>query len=230
MYGALPFEDIKHSSTRRELVGLLQLVRTPRILRQLAGKRVRVLMDSLPALRNLINGGGPVANLSAAVKEWTRLCEAHNIHPVYDWIPRAENWKADRASKLYHEQHTWKDPATEARVRAALSSLVGAGCRSSTANHWQGQVPMFLPMFHQVDARVEMIRATLEEAILIVPEWPAGGTRDWYRRVVKHSLGRVDVGKSAQMYREQARTGHSEQLSAFWLMGRRGERKLIGQS
>src|SRR5690606_2113301 len=58
LYGSLPRGEIASSSTRRELVGLLELVRTPAILSQVRGKRVKVFMDSIPALRNLINGGG----------------------------------------------------------------------------------------------------------------------------------------------------------------------------
>jgi hypothetical protein len=82
-----------------------------------------------------------------------------------------------------------------------------------------------LPQFHQVDARVEMIRAQLEEAIIVVPRWPAGGNNDWWRRLEEHSIARVSVGKVSTMYKEKAKTGHDDELEAFWLMGRRGEKQ-----
>jgi hypothetical protein len=88
-----------------------------------------------------------------------------------------------------------------------------------------GKVALFLPMFHQVDARVEMIRSQLEEAIIVVPRWPAGGSHDWYRRVVEHSLARSCIGKASEWYKERPQTGHDDQLEAFWLMGRRGQQK-----
>jgi hypothetical protein len=223
--GALPLHEIGHSSTRRELVGLLQLVQTPAILRAIQGRHIRVLMDSLPALRNLINGGGPKENLTAAVKDWTRFCESHHIQPVYDWIPRAANWRADKASKMFHQQHTFRSADIEERVRSQLAAVVGDRAVRSLRNHWLGRVPMFLPMFHQVDARVEMVRCQLDEAIVVVPDWPAGAANDWYRRVVAHSIGQVSVGRSHEVFTLLTGTGHSEPLSAYWLMGRRGEKR-----
>jgi hypothetical protein len=224
VYGELPTAEIANSSTRRELIGLLQLARTPKILNQIQGRRIKVLMDSVPALRNLINGGGPKENLTAAVKEWARFCEQYNIHAVYDWIPRAANWRADKASKLYHQQHSFKSNAIEERVRAELGELVGDAWRQRR-NHWLGRVALFTPMFHQVDARVEMIRSTLEEAIIVVPEWPAGGATDWHRRVREHSLARIEVGMSGEVYKEATVTSHNERLAAYWLLGRRGEKR-----
>src|SRR6185312_6982171 len=97
---------------------------------------------------------------------WTRFCEQYGIRAVYDWIPRAANWRADKASKLYHQQHTFRSSAIEERVRSELGELVADAWRQRH-NHWLGRVALFTPMFHQVDARVEMIRSTLEEAILV---------------------------------------------------------------
>lgn len=224
VYGELPKAEIANSSTRRELVGLLHLATTPKVLAQIRGRRIKVLMDSVPALRNLINGGGPVPNLTEAVKEWTRFCEREGIQPVYDWVPRAANWRADKASKLFHAQHTFRSEAVEKRVRDELQALVGDAWRGRH-NHWLGRVPLFTPMFHQVDARVEMIRATLEEAIIVVPQWPAGGATDWFRRIKEHSLAQVCVGYAREVYAEATASGHDEKLLAFWMLGRRGERR-----
>jgi hypothetical protein len=228
-HGSLPIAEIQHSSTRRELVGLLELARSPTILRAISGKRVKVLMDSIPALRNLINGGGPVENLTAAVKEWTTLCEQQRIQPTYDWIPRAANWRADKASKLHHQQHTFRSSIVEERIRTELTALAGVGSRRQT-NHWLGRVPIFTPMFHQIDARVEMIRTQLEEAIIIVPEWPAGGTHDWFRRVEQNSIARMEVGRAREIYSQGTGTGHAEVLIGFWLLGRRAHKKRVSES
>ena len=79
-------------------------------------------------------------------------------------------------------------------------------------------------MYDQVDARVEMIRSQLDEAIIIVPRWPAGGTHDWYRRIRGHSIAQLPLGRASSWYKEKATTGHDDELEAFWLMGRRGEK------
>jgi len=80
-------------------------------------------------------------------------------------------------------------------------------------------------MFHQVDARVEMIRTQLEEAIIVVPEWPAGGTHDWFRRVAQNSIARMEIGKAREIYAESTGTGHGETLIGFWLLGRRAQKR-----
>ena len=186
-------------------------------------------MDSIPALRNLINGGGPKENLTAAVKEWTQFCEQHCVQPTYEWIPRAENWRADKASKLHYQQHTFRSSTIEDRVRAELTKAAGAQTRRQT-NHWLGRVAIFTPMFHQIDARVEMIRTQLEEAIIVVPEWPAGGRHDWFRRVAQNSIARMEVGKAREIYAEGTGTGHGETLIAFWLLGRRAQKAASAKS
>jgi len=227
--GELPRQEISRSSTRRELVALLKLAETPRILEQIRGKRIKVVMDSIPALKNLEKGGGPVPELCAAVEMWTRFCESNAIKPVYEWVERAGNWRADQASKLIFQQHTFKPARLEEELRARMNALPLTQWRSR-ANHWiYGKVPLYLPMFHQVDARVEMVRSQLEEAIVVVPQWPAGGTQDWYRRMGEHSIARTVIGKASRWYKERPQTGHDDELEAFWLMGRRGEIKRAAQ-
>jgi len=224
-HGQLPCDEIRRSSTRRELVGLLKVASTPSILDQIRGQRIRVIMDSVPALRNLIKGGGPVPELCQAVRDWARFCELHGIEAEYEWVERARNWRADEASKLHVQQHTLKSPMIEADIRARLDAIPATQWRSRATNHWLGRVPLFLPMFHQVDARVEMIRSQLEEAIIVVPRWPAGGTHDCWRRVVEHSVATISLGKASAIYKDRPRTGHDDQMEAFWIMGRRGEKK-----
>lgn len=224
-YGALPRAEIARSSTRRELVALLQVASTPRILEQIQNRRIRVIMDSVPALRNLIKGGGPVPELCTAVKEWTNFCEAHGIRAVYEWVERASNWRADQASKLETQQHTLMHASYEDSLRKRMKEVPATQWRSRSNHFLFGKVPLFLPMFHQVDARVEMIRSQLEEAIIVVPRWPGGGTQDWWRRVGQHSIAHIALGAASRWYREKLQTGQDAQLDAFWLMGRRGEAK-----
>jgi hypothetical protein len=225
-HGCLPKEEIARSSTRRELVGLLKVASTSKVLHQIHGKRILVIMDSIPALRNLIKGGGPVPILNEAVKEWARFCEKEKVEATYEWVERAKNWRADQASKLHYEQHQFCRPAQEEKIRECMKALPATNWRGEAGNnHWRGKVPIFTPMFHHVDARVEMIRSQLEEAVIVVPRWPAGGRSDWYRRVTEHSIARVELGTASAWYRKRPQTGHDDQMEAFWLLGRRGEKK-----
>jgi hypothetical protein len=225
VYGELPRQEIGQSSTRRELVALLRVTSDPKILPLIKGKRIRVIMDSNPALRNLIKGGGPVPALCEAVKQWAQFCEQHQIQAVYEWVQRSGNWRADKASKLIQEQHSFRREEQEAQVREAMDAQPATQWRKRN-NHWiYGKVAVFMPHFHQVDARVEMIRSQLEEAIILLPRWPAGATTDWHRRVRKHSIACLELGLASHWYKGSTASGHDDLLDAFWLMGRRGEKK-----
>jgi hypothetical protein len=94
---------------------------------------------------------------------------------VYEWVERAGNARADAASKLHAQQHRWKSATVEADLRRRMEEQPAAHARSKRMRYVSGKVAVFLPMFHLVDARVEMIRSQLEEAIIVVPRWPAGG-------------------------------------------------------
>jgi hypothetical protein len=224
-HGMLDRKEISRSSTRRELVALLHVASSPSILAQIRGKRVRVVMDSAPAICNLLKGGGPVKELCDAVREWTEFCEKNGVTAVYEWVRRTHNWRADQASKLANLQHDFRKERYETKVRYELERDPATQWRKRN-NHFQyGRVPIFTPMFHQVDARVEMIRSQLEEAIIVVPRWPAGGTSDWYRRVSENSIASWRMGSVSRWYASRPKTGHDDELVAFWLMGRRGEKR-----
>ena len=156
------------------------------------------------------------------------FCESNQIQPVYEWVQRADNWRADQASKLTIQQHQLRKEHSEKEIRSKLMELDGVKRvgKPYGRNHFLGKVAVFLPKFHQVDERVEMIRSQLEEAIIVVPRWPAGGAgHDWYRRLMEHSVGNVVLGRVRDWYKEAPQTGHNDTLVAFWLLGRRGDKK-----
>jgi hypothetical protein len=140
-------------------------------------------------------------------------------------VERASNWRADAASKLQSQQHTLHSAKLEEEIRRLLNAQPATQWRSRSNHFLFGNVPLFLPMFHLIDARVEMIRSQLEEAILVIPRWPAGGMQDWYRRVGEHSIARVELGHTSAWYKERPQTGHDPVLEAYWVMGRRGAAK-----
>ena len=88
------------SSTARELRGLFLTMSA--MSEQLEGKIVRLNMDSMCSVRNIIKGGGPVQQLCTLVKDIWRLCKRLKIELVPRWQRRNLKGmvKADVLSKL----------------------------------------------------------------------------------------------------------------------------------
>jgi hypothetical protein len=88
------------SSTTRELRGLCMTISA--MSDHLKGKVVRLNMDSMCSVRNIIKGGGPVRLLCALVKALWQLCKRLDIQLVPRWQRRSEvdMQKADDLSKV----------------------------------------------------------------------------------------------------------------------------------
>lgn len=97
--GVLPPNIIGESSTytKRELYAMRKIAL--KLLHILKHKKVRFIMDSKSAVRNLYNQG-TITHLCQDYKHWMEFCNLHSIEPYYKWVPREENVKADRLSKL----------------------------------------------------------------------------------------------------------------------------------
>ena len=72
--GVFEQELIGTSSTRRELTALVRAVRHENLASVVAGKVVRVNMDSAAGVAKLMKGGGPKVELCRLVKEWFFTC------------------------------------------------------------------------------------------------------------------------------------------------------------
>ena len=84
LFGQFQASVIGSSSTKRELRGLKGSLGHPEVLEKVEGKVVRLNVDSMCAVRNIIKGGGPVEALVEEVKELWLLCLRHHIrlHPA----------------------------------------------------------------------------------------------------------------------------------------------------
>jgi hypothetical protein len=96
--GLFPATVIDTSSTYRELLGVV--LACEQLTEQLRNRVLLARLDSLPAVCNLINGGGGVPALADLVKHFTLWCLAHGVTPQFEWVPREENKDADVMSKL----------------------------------------------------------------------------------------------------------------------------------
>ena len=80
-------EWIGKSSTARELKGLSMAISA--LSTHIKGKVVKLNMDSMCAVRNIIKGGGPVAELRDLIKEIWHLCNTLSAQLVPHWLSRS---------------------------------------------------------------------------------------------------------------------------------------------
>ena len=86
--GQFPAAVIGSSSTRREIRGLRMSLESKEGAQIVEGKVVRVTMDSMCAVRNILKGGGPVEALVMETKELWRTCQRGNIQLKPEWETR----------------------------------------------------------------------------------------------------------------------------------------------
>jgi hypothetical protein len=135
-------------------------------------------MDSFAGIRNLIKGGGPKADLSALVKEWFSWCKSNNIRCTYEWIPREENEKADRLSKILTNDWKVNRDVVEKELKDCKPYDWIDKMNATSAN---GKL-IICPEFNQINNTVNFIIQHRLHAIVIHPIWQASA---WYLVVEK---------------------------------------------
>jgi len=188
VHGVLPEDMMGESSTAREISGLMAAAEQQK--RYLQGKRVRFVMDSYPAMRNLTRGGGPVEQLNELVRRWWHWCSKHDVRPTFEWVPRERNTLADELSKVAAATHTLR-PGVEAQVRAWLTRC---GLPGTTATTW-GRTQLYTPRWDCISHRVQEMLRRREPACIIVPSW---GGAAWTALLRRHSLHRLTLGLAWQ--------------------------------
>lgn len=160
------FEErwIGQSSTARELQGLCHAVEV--IGPQLMGNVVRLNMDSMCSVRNILKGGGPVPLLCALVKQLWQLCERFSIQLVPRWQRRSElgMQKADVLSKVGTE---WV--------------LVQSYIAWVEATH---SLPLLMPDLAQAGKAIAALIHRRQDHTLILPRWEGKG---WWQLVLSHA-------------------------------------------
>jgi hypothetical protein len=177
----LPAEVIGKSSTYREFYGLIQT--TLHFIHDLQGKRVRFVLDSNPLVRNLLNEGGRVTELTSLWKQWMEIIHTHTIEPMYEWRPREENTRADKLSKQV--------PLQWSLARIAEDII--------TRNF--PNVVWMLPDLNQISNTLkkaqEAASATAQPTSLLIihPVWPAS---PWWNKVTSNLIDYVDLPPASQ--------------------------------
>jgi hypothetical protein len=213
--GMLPHATLGDSSTLREVAGVL--LAAEQLKEHLRGRRVRILMDSYPALCNLIKGGGPIEAINALVREWWLWCRRYAVKPLYRWVPREENAQADELSKQAATSLQLR-PQVEGEVR---EWLVEQGLPGVDDRFWR-QTKLHVPLLGSVAARIEEMRRSRQPACITVPRWES---QAWWPRLGGLSLARRKLGTAASVLlwdektkRMWSRTARNTQMEAHVLL------------
>jgi hypothetical protein len=155
---------IGQSSTARELQGLCHTLEA--LGPQMAGKVVRLNMDSMCSVRNILKGGGPVPLLCALTKQLWQLCAHFSIQLVPRWQRRNEPMmqRADILSKV----------GTEWALRESYVA-------TTTSAH---SLPVLMPDLAQVDKVINALINRRQAHVLILPRWEG---KSWWQLVLSHA-------------------------------------------
>jgi hypothetical protein len=204
--GELPVEVLGQSSTAREITGVM--LAANQMIGELRGRRVRICMDSYPAIRNFINGGGSKQDLNALVKEWWVWCRMNRITPLYKWIPREENTLADDLSKIAATTIPIQ-PKVEQTIRKWLDKIGEPGMHQ---NQWL-QTRVQCPVFDNIPLRLAEMRRARKPACIVVPLWPG---RAWRADLLHLSEASLSLGHWKNVLSAASLRGAMEH--ANWVM------------
>jgi hypothetical protein len=181
VFGTLEDDMLGASSTAREISGLMAAAAAR--VDDIRGKRVCFRMDSYPAMRNLVRGGGPVPQLNGLVRQWWNWCDTHAVRPTYEWVPREENTKADELSKRVAQTLQLHEGVLD-KVREWLDSLGEPGTHPVV---WK-QTVVHAPVFDMVVLRRK------QATCMIVPVWPR---QPWWPLLTRQTRAWLPLGPVA---------------------------------
>jgi hypothetical protein len=160
VHGALEEEMLGESSTAREISGLMAAAEAQK--EKLRGRRVRFVMDSYPAMRNLLRGGGPVEQLNELVRKWWHWCRLNKVQPTFEWVPREQNNVADELSKVIAATIPLRT-GVEERLRAWLTRC---GAKGVSVQQWH-QTQLYVPRWDCISHRVQELLRRREPACIV---------------------------------------------------------------
>jgi hypothetical protein len=197
----LPLHIIGTSSTLREMTGLRLAVERWR--EELRGKKVRFIMDSQPAIRNLMKGGGPVHNLNEAAKEWWKTIQKLNIQPSYEWVRREDNQLADEMSKTnsFKVSKEWVNRDVLIRIEQF--------CREN------GVPTIDFPDYNSIAQYVRGAKRAKAHSGLVVPEFQA---MPWWPVLMQGGTRRSLLGTTLEVYTGRTTGGRLPPKWNIWVV------------
>ena len=158
--GSFEAEWVGRSSTAREMKGLVMALTA--LAEHIRGRVIRINMDSMCAVRNMVKGGGPVPELCSLMKEVWALGKELDVQLVPRWQRRSE----------------------EGMVRADRLSKVGTkwALRGDFTRRWEEDLGVEVVMPDVADARAVVARILAGQAkgALVLPRWEG---QAWWKLV-----------------------------------------------
>jgi hypothetical protein len=158
-------------------------------------------MDSYPAIRNFINGGGAVTELSTMVKEWWIWCKMHRVTPLYQWVRREENTLADELSKVAATSHPLK-PTVEHRIRQWLEKCGEPGL----SQHTWTKTKVHVPVFDNIGLRLSEMVKSRQPGCIVVPAWHSS---TWHAAISAHAKHTLALGRMGDVLCRDDMQGHA---------------------
>ena len=178
----LPEGMVDISSTARELWTVLRVFE--RWGKSLRGEHVRFVMDSLPAARNLVKGGGPVTELSNMVKNIWREAKQCGASYTVTWVEREQNQRADVLSKGWAD---WYRLSSHARTKLERDLARDGAAGLHIEN----------PPFAQIGYAVRKAMWQKRPICLVHPVWTA---QQWWPAIAR--CARRELGMAAEVLTE----------------------------
>jgi hypothetical protein len=122
-------------------------------------------MDSMCAVRNILKGGGPVAELRTLIKEIWHMCKTLVIQLVPTWLRRSEHGMVT-ADKLSKTATKWELHQT---FKSATEATLG--------------LEVVFPDVADAKATLMKTLATQWKGALVLPVWPG---QAWWATVCEH--------------------------------------------
>jgi hypothetical protein len=167
----LPTDLIGASSTLRELFALEEMLRKKGAL---LAKRPCFVFDSANAVKILTKGGSGKKPLADATKNIFSLLHTLSIEPVYAWVPRENNKRADSLSKRWDQAWVLKG-LTVSRIQAVWPGVEIACNRFNTIG--------WVLRNRNISRRGPLI--------IIYPHWPG---QAWWPTLLSQSAQSIDIG------------------------------------
>jgi hypothetical protein len=155
---------IGRSSTARELKGLVMAISS--LAPHLEGKVVKLNMDSMCAVRNILKGGGPIPELRTLIKEIWCMSVELDVTLTPHWLKRSE-WGMTVADKLSKTDTKWVLKQT---FRSSLEQKLG--------------LEVNFPDVANAKSALLYALATGWKGAMILPIWPG---QPWWQTVVDNT-------------------------------------------
>ena len=152
----------QESSTFRELLGVIHLVKVHRV--RWSGKCVRIFVDNAAVVKIYLRGSS-IPHLHRLVQELVKLLTSSNIRIKLIWIKRALNMGADLMSRQYQQAYAdIEDYQLTDEAFNRLQRLYGKFNRDMFANAENAKCPLYVSRYADVGSQPGNIDAFYQPA------------------------------------------------------------------